>query len=81
MSQATAQTPSRTVRTSAVGGGAAGIGGGAVVVYLLSLIGVDITPYAAAAVAGAASTAATVILRLGVKGVFRVIWEGEGNDD
>jgi ABC-type enterobactin transport system permease subunit len=63
---------------NAVVGGASGIGGGALVVAVLDLAGVQVTnPYLATTIAGAVTAVALFIGRNGIVGAFRMIWRGK----
>lgn len=46
------------------------------VVWLLSLAGVDVSPEVAAALAGAVATVVLLIGRDGIGGVARIVWRG-----
>jgi hypothetical protein len=61
---------------NAVAGAVGGAGGGPLIVYVLSLFGVEVDPYVAAVIAGASASLALFIGRSGVRGVFRLVWRG-----
>ena len=58
---------------------AAGSGGvGVLVVYLLSIAGIDVPPEVAAAIAGALATVVLFVGSRGVRGIADLIWRGKG---
>lgn len=59
---------------NAVVGGTSGIGGGALVVFLLSLVHVSISAYAGVAIAGAIATAVLWVGRLTRDGGLIGVW-------
>jgi hypothetical protein len=56
--------------------GGSGIGGGALVVWLLGLGGVDMTPEVGAMIAGGIASAALLVGRKGIRGIARAVWRG-----
>jgi hypothetical protein len=62
---------------NAVIGGTTGIGGGALAVYLLNLVGLHIDAYGGAVIAGAVAAAALLIGRVGIRGALRQLWRGK----
>lgn len=63
---------------NAVIGGSSGVGGGVVVVYALTLVGIDVDPMVGAAIAGVISAVVLYVGREGVRGLFRLVWRGRG---
>jgi putative flippase GtrA len=66
----------RVPHPNALVGGGSGIGGGLVVVYVLSLAGVDVDPMIAAAIAGGCSALVLFVGREGIRGLVRRVWRG-----
>lgn len=60
---------------AAVGAGS-GVGGGLTVVYLLSLVGVDVDAYAGALIASTVSGLVLLVGREGARGLLRRVWAG-----
>jgi hypothetical protein len=59
-------------------GSVSAAGGGALIVWVLSLLGVDVDPYIATVIAGGVAGLLLLVGRKGVKGVARVLWSGSG---
>jgi hypothetical protein len=69
---------SAQANANAVAGGTSGIGGGALVVWLLDLGGVAVSGYLGALIAGAVATAFLWLGKNGIRGLLRTIWRGSG---
>lgn len=63
---------------NAVVGGTSGVGGGAAVIYLLSLVGITVSGYGAVLIAGAITTVFLFVGKHGIRGFLRMIWRGSG---
>lgn len=61
---------------NAVIGGGSGIGGGVLVVWALSLAGVEVPPEVAAVIAGVIGTAVLFIGHKGFRGLASLLWRG-----
>jgi hypothetical protein len=62
--------------TKIVGGGGAGAGIGAAVVYIAGRFGANLTPEDGAIIGMGAIAVAAFIAHNGIRGAFRVLWRG-----
>lgn len=61
---------------NALVGGTAGSGGGALVVWILGMSGVQVEPEVAAVMAGLCAAITLAVGRHGLRGMARLIWRG-----
>ena len=67
-----------TSNPNAVAGTVSGAGGGALIVWVLSLVGLNVDPYIATILAGVTAGVVLFIGRNGIQGALRKIWKGSG---
>ena len=62
---------------NALVGGGSGIGAGVLIVLIASKLGLELSAYEGAVIAGGAAAAALFIGRNGVRGLARIAWSGK----